>query len=859
MKSLRLLIIACFMCIGVVARSTGHDASTDTNEKRIEALVKQMTLEEKVSLLSGATGFDTASIERLGIHGISLSDGAHGVRSNDGDVATAFPVGIALASTWNVQLAMAEGKAIGEEARDHDVQVMLGPNLNLVRSPLAGRNFETYGEDPILASRIGVAYVQGMQSTGVSATPKHFVANEQETERLRGSSNIDERTLHELYLLPFESVVREAKPWALMTAYNRLNGTFMTEHGDLINNLLKKEWGFDGVVMSDWGATHSLNAINNGLDLEMPGPARILGDELRNAVYFHQVSQMNIDEAVRRMLRLYSRTGHLDANKKPERVRASASQQTQLHDKIARDVAAEAITLLKNDRSILPLGITKLKHIAIIGPNADTAVIQGSGSSQVLASEVITPLQSIQSLLPKAVQITYHPGVDNEWAPRVLDARYFSPTREHRQNGLSAQYFASISATGKPLLQQVETNIGGMSFGGAVAERGTRQLAVRWTGFFFAPFDGDYEFSLEHLNVEQGMHLAGEGVKVSAHIAIDGKKILDERAVDSEYVTMTSLQTRAHVKVIPLKSGRIYPFSISYSARGLPYHALRIGVRFPAGSIEAAVAAARNADAAVVFIGSSSTTESEGRDRGNIELDYHQDELVAAVAAANPNTVVVVNNGAPIAMPWIHQVHAVLDAWFPGQQGAPAIADVLFGKINPSGKLPESFPQRLQDNPAYLYFPGRRVAHYGEGIFVGYRYYDKKELEPLFPFGHGLSYTKFEYSNLQLNKSIKVGQSLTVNVDVKNVGDRPGAEVVQLYLGDKDCREACPVRELKAFSKVMLQAGEKKTLSFELTPRDFSHYDIHAKDWQVDDGEFEISVGSSSRDIRQRAGVTLVE
>jgi len=856
-KRILCLVFSWLIISGANAADSIATADSSASEARINDLLSKLTLEEKVSLLSGISGFDTVSIPKLGIRGMTFSDGAHGVRANDGTVATVYPVGIALASTWNVAMAHAMGKAIGEEAREHDVQVMLGPNVNLVRSPLAGRNFETFGEDPVLTSRIGVGYVQGMQSTGVSATPKHFVGNEQETERFRGSSNIDERTLNELYLVPFESIVREAHPWALMTAYNRLNGTFMTEHGDLLKQQLKKEWGFDGVVMSDWGAAHSLNVINNGLDLEMPGPARVLGQDLINAVYYRQVSESAVNDAARRMLRLYARTGHLDPEPKINRhVRDAHAAE---HHKLAREIATEALVLLKNDHDALPLDANKIKRLAIIGPNADTAIVQGSGSSQVLASEFVTPLQSIRALVPSTVKLDYEAGVDNEWSPRVLDARYFSPTRDRKQTGLLANYYANAGETGKPVLSQVETNIGGMSFGGVVTTRGGKAMSVRWSGFFFAPHDGEYELSLEHLNVAAGSNLAGDGVKLSVHIDLDGKNILSDRSPNSEYVTMTSLQTKAHARKVKLKAGHVYPFAIAYSATGLSYHALRIGVRVPAGTIEDAVNAAKNAEAAIVFVGSSSTTDSEGRDRVGIDLGFDQDELVSAVAAANQRTIVVINNGGPVTMPWINKVEAVVDAWLPGQEGPRAIADVLFGRANPSGKLPVSFPKRLQDNPTHLYFPGTRGAQYGEGIFIGYRYYDKKDLEPLFPFGYGLSYTQFEYGKMRVATDVKVGDKLPVQIDIKNAGKRPGAEVVQLYVGDRDCREACPVRELKAFEKVLLQPGETKTLSFTLTPRDFSHYDTHANEWRPDDGAFEIAIGSSSRDIRQKAAVKLDE
>ena len=497
----------------------------------------------------------------------------------------------------------------------------------------------------------------------------------------------------------------------------------------------------------------------------------MLGKDLLHAVYDHQVSEVVINDAVRRMLRLYARAGCLD-DAKDGCVSHYSYDSMHVHDKVARDAAAEAITLLKNDHDLLPLEAPKIKRLAVIGPNADVAIIQGSGSSEVLANEVVTPLQALRAMLPATTEINYESGVDNEWSPRVLDARYFSPTRDHKQNGLMASYYANAKSVGKPVLQKIETHVGGLSFGGAVIARNTRQIAVHWRGYFFAPLDGEYEFSLEHLNVGHGSYLAGKGVHINANLLVNNKVIIDNHSPDSEYITMTSLPTQAHATKIKLQAGHIYSFAINYAATGLPYHALRIGVRFPSGSIAHAVKLARDADAAIVFVGSSSTTDSEGRDRAGIDLGFDQDELVEAVAAINPYTVVVINNGGPVAMPWIDKVHAVLDAWLPGKEGSPAIADVLFGKVNPSGKLPVSFPKRLQDNPSYLFFPGTEVAHYGEGIFVGYRYYDKKQVEPLFPFGYGLSYTQFSYcQNMHMPAKLKIGQTyFKVQVDVKNTG-----------------------------------------------------------------------------------------
>lgn len=851
-SSARCCCAAFLLFAGTLLAAPAPPSSTDPVEARVDALLQRLTLEERVSLLAGATSFGTAPIERLGIRGMRFVDGANGVRSNDGDAATAFPVGLALAASWDTQLVGAVGRAIGEEARALGQQVLLAPNLNLVRSPLAGRNFETYGEDPWLVARMGVSFVQGVQSAGVGASAKHFVGNEQEWQRSSSSSNIDERTLHEIYLLPFESVVRDARPWTVMAAYNRLNQVFMSEHPQLVRGLLKDQWAYDGVVMSDWGGTHSWQALNAGLDLEMPGPPQAFGERLLQAVRERQVPVSAVDEAARRVLRLSARTGVLDPAAK-----TYAEASTSEHRALARRAAASGITLLKNAAELLPLDRTKLRSIAVVGPNADAVVVQGGGSAQVLASAAVSPLDAIRAG-GSNLKIRYARGVDNDAHAPGIDMRMLSPTRDRSERGLIASYYANANFADAAVRTRVDQSIGGLILADDVAQQGGGSVSVRWSGFFWPPATGEYEFTIEHMVNTESSTIARPDGRIEARVKLDGRTLIDPEHAAGASDVVTFLPIAARSTKVHLKAGRSYPIVIEYAGSGFNFHSFRMGVRVPAGKLAEAVRAAAKADVAIVFVGSSNITESEGRDRDSLRTFGRQDELVRAVAAANSRTIVVLNNGGPIEMPWLDQVPAIVEAWLPGQEGARAVVDVLFGVANPSGKLPLTFPKRLEDNPSFPYFPGDQEANYGEGLFVGYRHYDKQDIEPLFPFGHGLSYTRFEYRNLQVPAAAVPGQSAEVSVDVSNTGKRSGMETVQLYLSDRQCQD-CAVRELKAFGRVELDPGETKTVTLRLEPRAFAYYDSHSHSWQTRAGTYEIAVGSSSRDLRLRKTLALAD
>ncbi len=667
----------------------------------IQSIISQMTLEEKAALCTGASPWTTTPVERLGVPELLVSDGPHGVRRT-ADVhsltaaslpATCFPTAASLSSTWDVDLLREMGQALGEEARALKVNVLLGPGTNIKRTPLCGRNFEYFSEDPYLAGEMAAALIEGIQSQGIGTSLKHFAANNQEFERFTISAEVDERTLREIYLPAFETAVKKAKPWTVMCAYNKINGTYGSENRTLLMDILKDEWGFEGFVVSDWGAVHDrVASLKAGLDLEMPGPKARRVQSVIDAVRAGELDEAMLNEAVRRILRIVfqaaetSRSSTHDASQ-------GGTFDVHAHHALARRIAAEGMVLLKNN-GLLPLKAAE--HIAVIGRAAQEAHYQGGGSSHINPTRVDVPFRELQALAGNA-ELNYTPGypADNSFQPALIDQ---------------------------------------------------------------------------------------------------------------------------------------------------------------------SVAVARTADVALVYIALPTFKESEGYDRPDLDLTPQQVALIKGVARVQPRTVVILNNGSPIAVrEWIDDVAAVLEAWMMGQAGGGAIADVLFGKVNPSGKLAETYPLQLIDTPAYLNFPGENgEVHYGEGLFIGYRYYDAKGVPVQFPFGYGLSYTTFAYSNPKVSATtFKDVDGLTVSVDVTNTGPVAGKEIVQVYVHDHKSRLARPAKELKGFSKVELQPGETKTATIPLGFRAFAYYDPAYQRWIAEAGAFDILIGTSSADIRCTETVTL--
>jgi beta-glucosidase len=800
-------------------------------ESRVSDLLSQMTLAEKISLLTGKDVWNTVSINRLGIPSIVMTDGPHGVRASNADVGrvvgptTCFPTGISMAASWNVDMLEQVGQALGEETRGMDCDILLGPCVNIVRYPLGGRNFESYSEDPYLAGRTAVAYIKGVQSRGVGTSLKHYAVNNYEIERNRASSNVDERTLREIYLAQFEVAVKEAQPWTVMCSYNRINGVYASQHDTLLNKILKDEWGFEGFVVSDWGANHTIfESIQNGLDMEMPGPERyykFLADSVQN----FQIDEEAVDKAVRRILRIVIKSGRMDGTVSKGLVNTAA------HQTLARKLAEEAITLLKNDGDILPIS-KKVKSIAVIGPNAAEAVIEGGGSSRVMPPYRVSPLVALKKCLKGKVKLEYESGCDNFDSPSTVPVSWLN-------GGLHAAFFADGTFSGKPMM--TEDGLGPeFWFHVGWINGPVKPVSIRWKGRLTVPEDGQYKFSLTSGGV--------------VRILLDGRKILDHKAPRDQ-----KWHPDANAVVAKkLQGGKRYDLQIDYlryPEQEVINYNLGISLTFEPGldpRPARAVELAKRSDVVLFFAGYPDAFESEGNDRPNMDLTGKQDELIAAVAAANPKTVVVLNAGSPVNMPWAEKVAAIVEAYYPGQENGHAVAAVLLGEVNPSGKLPVTFPKRLEESPAFINasYPGAREVNYGEGIFVGYRYFDKVNVEPLFPFGFGLSYTTFKYSDLKLPRTVKAGQPVNVSLTVTNTGHVAGKETVQLYVADSESSLPRPPKELKGFVKVDLKPGASKTVTFTLDYRSMAFYDSHKKDWVAEPGEFQVLVGSSSRDIR---------
>jgi beta-glucosidase len=802
-------------------------------EQRVEQLLQQLTLTEKVALLSGKDAWNTMPIERLGIPSLTVTDGPHGARRPT--PTTAFPTGTALAATWNPQLIERVGVALAEETLAMNCDVLLGPCVNIIRHPLGGRNFETYSEDPYLAGRIGVAWINGLQSKKVGASLKHFACNNQEIERMRGSSNVDERTLREIYLAQFEMIVQHAKPWTVMCSYNRLNGVYASEHRHLLTEILKGEWQYDGVVISDWSANHTTTeSVKNGLDLEMPGPARYYGRLLVEAAELWQIEMAAIDDAARRILRMLVRSGRLDAP------RPSGKVNTPAHQQLARATAAEAITLLKNEGALLPLKLDALKSIAVIGPSATDWQITGGGSSRVEPPYRVAPLEALKNKIGARVHVEYAPGCDHYAEPPRIQSDWLTPAQGSGQ-GLTLELFANTDCAGTPVDTTVMPTLDYFVWDdGAHPRISFARFSARWRGTLTVPETGRYTLKINHSSY--------------ARVFVD-----DQRVIESDH-------SPAHPRdsaQIELVGGRAHALRVEFVKRTDENYAfVRLGLAraYRPGEdtrLARAVELAQRSDVALVFVGLPENYETEGADRPDMELTNAQNDLVRTIAQVNRQTIVVINAGAPVTMPWLDDVRAVVWGYYTGQEAGNALADVLCGEVNPSGKLPMTLPKRLQDTPAFTNYPGTREVFYGEGIFVGYRWYDARDIAPLFPFGHGLSYTTFEYSALRVPSHARAGESVEIALTVKNTGAMSGKEIVQVYVRDVHASLARPPKELKQFAKIELTPGEAKTLSLTLDARAFAFYDPYAHQWNVEPGAFEILVGSSSRDIRLRGVVEI--
>ena len=809
---------------------TGQDETgRDETESEIDRLIGAMTLDEKASLTAGADMWYLPPVERLGIPALKVSDGPSGVRGDSliGRRSLSLPCGTAVGSTWNPELVRELGAVLAAEARAKNVHVLLGPTVCIVRTPLAGRTFESFSEDPRLTARIAGAYIEGVQAGGVACCVKHFACNDQEHERMTISAEVDERTLREVHLVPFEHAVQEAGVWSVMTAYNKVNGVFCGEQPDLIGGVLRGDWGFDGLVMSDWFGTHStVPAALAGLDLEMPGPSAWLGPTLAAAVRAGEVDESVVDGQVRNVLRLMDRVGILGGG-------AVAADEAEADDPgrraVARRVATEGTVLLVND-GLLPLDPPTVGSVAVIGPNA-AELAMGGGSSEVTPHRRRRVDEAVAERLPDAAVVS-EVGCRIDQGLPAIDLRLLADETLH------ISYFDSPDFEGAPVATESAHTARVLWIGPPHPDLAIGQCSVRLAATFVPEVSGAWRLGLES---------AGRAV-----LRLDGDVVVD----NSDPVRGSSFYGAGSEPVevtFDLAAGRSYELSVDIWPRSgsSPIMGARIGADPPdtGDEFERAVTAAASADVAVVVVGSNGQWESEGHDRPDLALPGRQRELVEAVLEVNRRTVVVVNAGSPVEMPWAAQAGAVLMTWYPGEEGADALADMLVGLAEPSGRLPVTFPARVEDGPAGLAVEGERYPGirgkvvYGERVQVGYRFYETTHLTPLFPFGFGLSYGDIAFEDMAADGD---GLSLTVI----NEGLRRGTEVVQVYVRSPESLVRRPDRELVGFAKVMLDPGERQTVQIPLGAAAFRYWDVETHAWRSDPGRYEVLVGASSHDIR---------
>jgi beta-glucosidase len=825
-------ILAIFLvAVAAVAQSVAPTPAEI--EARVESILSQMTPEEKIDFISGVNGFYVRGVPRLGVPPLKMADGPIGVR-NYGP-ATTMAGGIALAATWDPQLAVRVGTEMGRDARAKGVNFVLGPGANIYRAPMNGRNFEYLGEDPFLGSRIAVGYIEGMQSQGVSSTIKHFMGNNSEFDRHNTDDQIDERTLRELYLPIFEAAVTEAHVGAVMDSYNLTNGEHMTQNTTLDTDILKKEWGFQGVLMSDWDATYDgVAAANAGLDLEMPSGRFMNRQTLEPALQQGLVSQATIDDKVRRILRDAVRFGWLDR----DQLDLSIPRYNQQGREAALQAAREGIVLLKNDRGILPLNKKTIHSIAIIGPDAYPAVPDGGGSAHVEPFHAISFLEGISNYLGPGVKVFSARGVPT--VAELADATQLSTTTDGSTRGLQADYFAGEEPTGAAAVERVDSRI---NFGsGSNLQLAEHTLSARWTGYFIPASAGPHDVIVQSTGEDGGFY----------RLYVDDALVLDQWKFSTAMINYATLDlTAAPHKIVLEQHGR------SGWLRG----GFRMAVVAHGNYVEAdAKQFAASADVVIVAAGFDGESESEGSDR-TFGLPPGQDDLIQAMAAANKNTVVAVTSGGGVDMrAWIDKIPALIEAWYPGQEGGTALAEILFGDVNPSGRLPVTFDRSWEESPVHdSYYPaaGTNQVAYSEGIFSGYRGYDHAGRKPLFPFGFGLSYTTFSFANLAVTPSSTSDGRCDVSFDVTNTGAREGAEVAEVYVGDTHASVPRPPKQLEGFAKVDLQPKETRRVTVSLTRRSLSYWDVAGKAWRADPGQFQILVGSSSQQIELRGTLTL--
>ncbi|MFX0581324.1 glycoside hydrolase family 3 C-terminal domain-containing protein [Nocardia nepalensis] len=798
-------------------------------EAAVEKALAALDLDARCHLLAGQDMWSLPAIAEIGLDSLVMSDGPIGVRGvhwSPGDPSVALPSPTALAATWDPALARRAGQLLAQEARRKGVHMLLAPTLNLHRSPLGGRHFECYSEDPLLTGAIGAAYVTGVQDGGVAATPKHFVANDSETDRFTVDVRVSQRALHELYLAPFEAVVEQAGPWALMAAYNSVNGTTMTEHGALQNDILRARWGFDGAIVSDWmAARDTVGAAGGGLDIAMPGPRTVFGSALAEAVRAGQVSEETVERMARHVLRLAARVGALaDA---PPAVAEDALPAPIDGEALAREIAQRSIVLLRNESGALPLG--KVRRIALIGQTADQPRALGGGSAQVFPPHTVSPLEGLRRLLDEETEVVYAVGAD----PRIK----IPPAKEGFDLRVRL-YGAGGRPLGEhPLPEGAVEWIGEFPDGIAVGElhsvvvsgtftprvTGTHTLAIAGIGPFQLTVADETCFDDA---------IVPEGDPMAAFLA-PPETLVDVELIAGQSVSVSLTHTVTRLPDLPIAFEK---FALGHQEPNIDADAL----------IEAAVAAAASADVAVVVVATTAEVESESFDRTSLSLPGRQDELVARVVAANPRTVVVVNTGSPVQMPWAEDAAAILLTWFPGQEGGSALADVLFGHAEPSGRLPTTWPAYQDDSPVLNVTPTDGILAYEEDSYIGYRAWQRLSTAPRYWFGHGLGYTTWEYETAAFHPDPTGKVVGTLTVRVRNTGDRPGRETIQTYIA----QSAHPDPRLAAFAVVEAEPGATVEAAIPIPRRAAESWNEATENWGLPTTAHDLLTGRSVADIR---------
>jgi len=811
--------------------------SDEELDQQIGALLGRLNRADKLRLLGGQpTCGATFECEKIGLPPLRMSDGPMGVHWWCSR-AVAYPALICGAAAWDTRIWRSLGQALGRDCRARGVHILLAPGVNLYRSPLCGRNFEYCGEDPHLASRVAVEFIRGVQEYGVSCTVKHLAANFQEYDRHNVSSDMDERTLNEVYLRAFRAAVTEANCGAVMTAYNLLNGVHCSEHDHLIRDILKGKWQFDGLVMSDWTSTYDpVAAANAGLDLEMPHADRMTAANLEPAIESGQVREDVIDDKIRRMLRLALRFDWLTPRTESDPMDVVDSRNRQ----VALEVARAGVVLLKNECRVLPLDPCCLRKVVVLGPNAHPAIFSGGGSALTNPTGTTSVLDGIQALVRGQADVIFSDCIGREPSRLAFE---FSGFESELGAGLRGEYFDNSSLEGEPRRVVLDSTID-FKWGPStpLSESKSVAFSVRWTGTLHVEQSGTY-----------GVHC--KTFNNACRVWINGQQILDSWNDAQHGVAKT---------LIELTPGKSYPIRIEWSKRQY-WSGMQLGLEienraFP--TLDESVALARDADAAIVCVGFSEETEGEGFDRP-FAMDPRHEELILAVAAAQPKTIVVVNAGGAVdTRRWLDAVPALIYGFYPGQEGGQAIAEVLFGACNPSGRLPFTFEREPEDRSSFACYhadPASKRVELADKLDVGYRHFDKRGIEPLFPFGFGLSYTEFSIENLKLSRSEMTATGrIEAQVEVTNNGVHAGSEVVQLYVGNPGARLPRPTKELKAFDKVALAPGERKTITFVIDQRALESFDPEVGDFVVAPGRFVVFVGKNAGSTPLQAGFSVV-